>query len=121
MQRAACAFTVDVAGQDERAEGGLSDGYGNLGRDSTTLSIFEIDVSTLEIMQAPTFRVVRRQQWTGLNHLTVFGQLKALAEQWRPPAHCGGRDGGGRRPVVHARQGLSDPGRAGQVQRAEEE
>ena len=34
--------------------------------------------------QAPTYRVVQRMQWTGLNHLTVFGKLKALADQWRP-------------------------------------
>jgi hypothetical protein len=27
---------------------------------------------------------VSRETWTGTNHLTIFGQLKALAEHWRP-------------------------------------
>ena len=44
----------------------------------------EIDLSTLATLQAPTYRVVQREAWTGINHLTVFGKLKALAEQWRP-------------------------------------
>ena len=40
--------------------------------------------STLATLQAPTYRVVQRMQWTGLNHLVVFGKLKALVDQWRP-------------------------------------
>jgi hypothetical protein len=55
-----------------------------VGRDSTTLSILQIDLSTLETLQAPTYRLVQRRSWTGRNHLTVFGQLKALADQWKP-------------------------------------
>jgi hypothetical protein len=61
-----------------------ADGFGNPGRDATSLSIFTVDLSTLESLQAPTFRVVQRKQWTGLNHLAVFGQLKALSERWAP-------------------------------------
>jgi hypothetical protein len=53
-------------------------------RDATTLSIVEIDLSSLETLQAPTYRAVYLRQWTGQNHLTVFGQLKVLAEVWRP-------------------------------------
>jgi terminase large subunit-like protein len=53
-------------------------------RDSTTLSIVDIDLSTLDLLHAPTYRVVQRHAWTGQNHLTVFGKLKALAEIWRP-------------------------------------
>ncbi len=56
----------------------------NAGRDSTTLSIVDVDLSTLATLQAPTYRVVQRMQWTGLNHLVVFGKLKALMDQWRP-------------------------------------
>jgi hypothetical protein len=44
----------------------------------------EIDLSTLPSLHAPTYRVVHARQWTGENHLTVFGQLKSLAERWRP-------------------------------------
>ena len=35
-------------------------------------------------MQAPTYRVVARESWKGLNHLAVFGQIRALAERWSP-------------------------------------
>ena len=52
--------------------------------DATTLSIVSVDLSTLGTLQAPTYRVVERQQWTGLNHLSLFGQIKALGERWRP-------------------------------------
>jgi hypothetical protein len=76
------AFLIDVAGMDEAL---LSlDGLGNPGRDSTTLSIVEIDLSTLETLQRPTYRVVARHAWQGQNHLSIFGQLKNLAQSWRP-------------------------------------
>jgi hypothetical protein len=44
----------------------------------------EIVLSTLPSLHAPTNRVVHTRQWTGENHHTVFGQLKSLAESWRP-------------------------------------
>ena len=56
----------------------------NPGRDSVSLTIASIDLSSLETLQAPTFRFVNRQQWTGQNHLVVFGKLKSLVESWRP-------------------------------------
>jgi hypothetical protein len=76
------AFLLDVAGQDEASLN--LDGLGNPGRDSTTLSIVAVDLSTLATLQAPTYRVVKRVAWTGLNHLDVFGQIKAMADLWRP-------------------------------------
>jgi hypothetical protein len=54
------------------------------GRDAVSLSIASIDLSTLETLQAPTYRIVSRQQWVGLNHLVIFGQLKSLVESWNP-------------------------------------
>lgn len=79
-------FCIDVAGQDEVGSEaqGVREGLGNPGRDASTLSIFSVDLSTLEALQAPTFSVVQREQWVGMNHVKVFGQLKALAERWRP-------------------------------------
>jgi hypothetical protein len=77
------AFCIDVAGQDEtplEADPGLT----NPGRDSTTLTIVHVDLSTLETLQAPTYRAVKRMAWTGQSHIQIFGQLKALAEAWRP-------------------------------------
>jgi terminase large subunit-like protein len=79
------AFCIDVAGMDEaNVQAAQMMQMGNPGRDSTTLSVVEIDLSTLETLQAPTYRVVQREAWQGLNHLTAFGKLKALAETWNP-------------------------------------
>ncbi len=55
----------------------------NSGRDSTALSIVEIDLSSLPLLP-PTYRVMMRFAWQGLNHLEVFGRLKSLAEAWKP-------------------------------------
>jgi hypothetical protein len=78
------AFLLDVAGQDENRLHDPEQILNNPGRDSVTLRIVEIDLSTLATLQAPTYRVVHTQQWQGLNHLLVFGKLKALHDQWRP-------------------------------------
>jgi hypothetical protein len=81
------AFLIDVAGQDESKMNVLQSfdiGLGNPGRDSTALSILEIDLSTLETLLRPTYHVVARHSWVGENHLTVFGKLKNLAETWNP-------------------------------------
>jgi len=89
------AFLLDVAGQDESCMRGFpGSGMGDFGseeaplenpaRDSAALSIASIDLSTLSTLNAPTYRILHREQWTGINHLTLFGQLKALAENWRP-------------------------------------
>lgn len=76
------AFLVDVAGMDEAML--ELDGMSNPGRDKTTLSIVDIDLSSLETLQAPTYRVVKRMDWHGQNHVDVFGALTALADTWRP-------------------------------------
>jgi hypothetical protein len=82
------AFLIDVAGMDESNTGLASslsgDGLGNPGRDSTTLTIVAIDLSSFAELKHPTYRVLSRHSWTGQNHLTVFGQIKNLAEQASP-------------------------------------
>jgi hypothetical protein len=79
------AFLLDVAGQDEaRFHPDMDETLSNAGRDSTALSIASIDLSSLSTLQAPTYRIVKRFSWTGLNHLTIFGQLKAFAGVWKP-------------------------------------
>ena len=82
------AFLIDVAGMDENrlnpSQSLLNSSLGNPGRDSTTLTILEVDLSTLETLQSPTYRVVARHAWTGENHLSVFGKLKNLADGWSP-------------------------------------
>lgn len=76
------AFLIDVGGQDEALPD--LDGMGNPGRDYTRLTIVDVDLSTLSTLQAPTYRFVKRMGWQGVSHLQVFGQLKALADIWKP-------------------------------------
>ena len=82
------AFLIDVAGMDESkanlSSSLASEGLGNPGRDSTTLTIVAIDLSALSEFNHPSYRVLARRAWTGQNHLTVFGQIKNLAQQASP-------------------------------------
>jgi hypothetical protein len=81
------AFLMDLAGQDEARMGpghGMDEAPADERRDSTTLSIVRVDLSTLETLQAPTYRVVSRRQWTGVNHLSILGQVRALGDKWHP-------------------------------------
>jgi hypothetical protein len=81
------SFLIDVAGMDESRLNPLHSpdfGLGNPGRDSTALSIVEIDLSSLEALGHPTYHVVARHSWVGESHLAVFGKLKSLAETWHP-------------------------------------
>ena len=79
------AFTLDVAGEDEGITGEVGE-LSNAGRDSTALTIFEIDLSTLrdEIIRAPRYLVVYRKLWTGVKHSSIYGQLRGLIDQWQP-------------------------------------
>jgi hypothetical protein len=78
------ALLLDVAGEDEGATGELS-ALANPGRDSTVLTVVEVDLATLQdpILAAPTYRCVFRQSWRGARHAALYGQLRALAEHWQ--------------------------------------
>jgi hypothetical protein len=78
------AFLLDVAGQDEQCMGNTESPLEDARRDYTALSIVHLDLSSLESLGAPTFRVVARRAWQGESHVTIFGQLKALAGAWKP-------------------------------------
>ena len=87
------AFLVDVAGQDENAESGSGSSsliqkseITNSRRDSTVLTVVEVDLSTLAdpLVKSPTYRVVFRRSWTGVSHSEQYARIKALAELWRP-------------------------------------
>ncbi|MFH1185740.1 MAG: hypothetical protein V1755_12000 [Chloroflexota bacterium] len=81
----AYVFALDVAGQDEATFHSPEEQMlRNPGRDSVSLTIASVDLSAMDTLQAPIFRIVRRVQWTGLNHLAVFGKLSALVDQWGP-------------------------------------
>jgi hypothetical protein len=77
----AYAVSMDIGGQDEALLN--LDGMGNPGRDYVTMDIIEIDISTLETLQAPIYRVVKRLEWHGVNHVSIFGALCAIVDTWR--------------------------------------
>ncbi len=82
------ALLLDVAGEDEGAAGLSAEEpvqLDNPGRDATALTVVEVDLSSLSdaLIQAPTYRVVDRQQWLGVKHTSLYAQLLALAEGWR--------------------------------------
>jgi len=76
------AFLIDVAGVDEAIL--ELDGMSNPGRDKTTLSIVDIDLSNLETLQAPTYRTIKRMDWHGENHVDIFGACVSLFDIWTP-------------------------------------
>jgi hypothetical protein len=75
------ALIIDVGGQDEALLN--LEGMGNPGRDYVTVDIVDIDLSSLAILQKPTYRVVRRFAWQGENHVSVFGKISGLVTAWR--------------------------------------
>lgn len=77
-------FTLDVAGEDETAE--LAGELSNPGRDATALTIFEIDLTTINdpLIHAPSYSTVCRYGWIGIKHPRLYGQIKALVEIWQP-------------------------------------
>jgi hypothetical protein len=82
------AMLLDVAGIDENASDSSMIDEGdikNAGRDATALTVVEVDLSSLEdeLIKAPTYHVIYRQQWTGIKHTTLYGQIKALADHWQ--------------------------------------
>jgi len=84
------AMTIDVAGEDEGAIGEDIDAESlslleNPARDATSVTIFNLDLSTLppDQLGAPTYRVVKRYTWIGTKHTKIFRELKEIARQWR--------------------------------------
>jgi len=86
------AFLIDVAGEDEGAmhiQDALQlsfDFLTNPARDSTALTIVEIDLATLsdDLIAAPTYFVRQRALWTGVRHTMLYARIKALVELWEP-------------------------------------
>lgn len=81
------AILLDVAGEDESAATGSAN-LVNRRRDSTALTIVEVDLFTLQdgLLRAPTYRCVHRRLWTGVKHTALYGQLHGLIETWQPRA-----------------------------------
>ena len=87
------AFLIDIAGEDEAGsqpfdQTGYDDGgeLKNPNRDSTALTIVEVDLSTLadDLIKAPRYLVRQRQLWAGAKHTDLYARIKDLAETWGP-------------------------------------
>lgn len=78
------AFCIDVGGEDFTGTDAIS--CASESRDSTALTIFQIDFSTLadELIRAPTYNTVYRKVWTGVSHTVLYTSIKALANLWNP-------------------------------------
>jgi len=78
------AMTVDVAGEDEGISAHPVDDQAleNPARDSTALTIVEVDLSSLadELIRKPTYKVIYRAEWVGVKHTQLYARLKSLAE-----------------------------------------
>jgi hypothetical protein len=86
---AAYVFTVDVAGQDESVNEGAGRDLPDLQnprRDSTVLTIFELDLSNLAdpLICKPVYKAVNRLVWTGVKHSQLYGTIVGLFEPWQP-------------------------------------
>lgn len=76
------AFLIDVAGEDEQPGDPLQrQMLSNKKRDATALTVVDVDVS---YGQLPTYRTVNRKLWLGVKHSSLYGQIVALANKWRP-------------------------------------
>ena len=82
------AATLDLAGEDEAV---ISDSItafsetaelANPRRDSTSLTIFEVDLSTVDdpLICKPSYKVIHRREWIGTKHSKLYGNIKAIVE-----------------------------------------
>lgn len=80
------AFLLDVAGEEEGGDDPLTAPTCSPHRDSTALTIVQVDLTTLAdpLLKAPTYRVQARRLWTGIKHTHLYARLLALAELWKP-------------------------------------
>jgi len=80
------AATLDLAGEDEAMLADPEDlsekDLSNPKRDSTALTVFEIDLETINdpLINKPSYKVIFRKEWIGVKHSNLYGQIKALAE-----------------------------------------
>ena len=83
------AMTLDVAGEDESATQDSGDLMHETlltpRRDSTALTVFRIDFSTVEdpLIRRPSYLVALRKQWNNVRHSTLYGAIKAMADLYR--------------------------------------
>jgi len=82
------AAALDLAGEDEAVISDPSMASGeaaelsNPKRDSTALTIFEVDLSTVDdpLIGKPAYKVIFRKEWIGTKHSKLYGDIKAILE-----------------------------------------
>jgi hypothetical protein len=76
------ALLIDVAGEDE-IEGEPMERLmlANPRRDASACTFVEVEITPGEL---PSYRVVNRQFWLGVQHAALYHNFKALAQRWRP-------------------------------------
>lgn len=75
------ALLLDVAGEEEH--GGMLSGFSTSRRDSTALTVVEVDLTGRQDGR-PLYRVVDRRAWTGIRHAELHAHLVELATNvWR--------------------------------------
>ena len=80
----AYALTIDVAGEDEGATDDVTQ-LANPRRDSTVLTVFEIQMPNQEdIQRKPVYKVVYRMSWQGVKHRKIYSSIVAMATIWEP-------------------------------------
>lgn len=79
------ALLIDVAGADEAATQEIGESA-KTGRDSTSLTVVEIDLATVAdpLIAKPSYRIVARRGWTNVPHRNLYGQLRAQIDHWQP-------------------------------------
>lgn len=70
-------------GDESEAPPGSGEGRAS-DRDATALTIVAIDAD--DAVSLPVYRVVHRRAWVGVDHRTLYGQIRAMAEAWNPAA-----------------------------------
>jgi hypothetical protein len=80
------AAALDLAGEDEAVitdpGGSEAAELSNPKRDSTALTIFEVDLSTVDdpLIGKPAYKVIHRREWIGTKHSKLYGKIKAILE-----------------------------------------
>ncbi len=72
-------MTLDVAGEDE--DGGLQTSLGSTpARDATALTIARVDLTASNPL--PSYQVVHRRLWVGVQHSALFTEILQMAGDW---------------------------------------
>ena len=82
------AAALDLAGEDEAVISDVITAFSetpdlvNPRRDSTSLTIFEVDLSTIDdpLICKPSYKVIHRREWIGTKHSKLYGKIKAILE-----------------------------------------